>query len=386
MRKSIVLTLLAIPVFLGRAPASPDDPEITTSEVLEVSEISADGWRAIRKGLDWLARQQREDGSFVANVGYKRNYDYVVENANVGHVGITALAGMAFLAGGNVPGRGRYGPNVEKAVDYLLSCVNSDGMITANKSRMYSHAFGTLFLAEVYGMSRDARLKEALEAAVKFTWSSQNPVGGWRYAPFDRDSDMSITVCQVMALRAARNAGIRVPKESIDRAVNYVLMSANTDPGDENGSFEYQYRPNDPSPTRSTFALTAAGLATLYMAGLYTDEDVRKHIEQHRISRFLRRDPPPRIEPILKYLEETFDDRPGAFFFYYGHYYAVQAMFIAGGDRWDKYFRRVQDELVKHQNRSEGFWPVHSVGNVYSTAVACLILQVPYRYLPIFTR
>ena len=377
------LAIAALLAILVAAPGLAHDGNIP-----KVAELSEQGARAIRRGLAWLAAHQNENGSWDANVGFKRNDDYIVESSGeVGHPGITALAGMAFLAGGNVPGRGKYGKNVEAAVAYLIRCVNADGMITANGTRMYSHAFGTLFLAEVYGMTRDSRVKPALEMATQFTFKCQNALGGWRYAPLDRDSDMSITVCQVMALRAARNIGIRVPKESIDRAVNYVLMSANTAPDQQEGSFQYQYRANEfVGNSRSTFALTAAGLATLFMAGIYSNDDILEHIREHGIARFLRRDPPPRIEKMLAYISETYPPRKNHFYFFYGNYYAVQAMFIAGGPEWEEYFRRVQDDLVRLQQKEDGSWPVLEIGDTFSTAVACIVLQVPYRYLPIFTR
>ncbi len=384
----LVAALLLIPV-LGVSPAASEEPAADPApRGPQVREISEQGQEAIAKGLAWLAERQQEDGSWKANVGYKLNSDYRLTAAQTGHPGVSALAGMAFLAGGNIPGRGRYGRNVELLVKYLISCITADGMISDHGTRMYSHAFATLFLAEVYGMTRDAELKNALEKATAFTWKCQNENGAWRYAPYAQDSDMSITVCQVMALRAARNIGIRVPKESIDKAVNYVLLSANTDPRDTStfGSFKYQYRRQDVIPTRNSFALTAAGLTTLYSAGLYTDQDILDHIRKHKLTRFLRGEPAPKIRPILKYLRDTYGSTPRRHYFYfYGNYYAVQAMFIAGGDAWERYFTSVQYDLVNSQE-SDGHWPIDKVGDVFSTAAACLILQIPYRYLPIFQR
>jgi hypothetical protein len=384
------LPILAALLLAGVAarPARPDEarPEARPTP-LTARELTEEGRNAIVRGLAWLAGQQQANGSWIANVGFKRNDDYVVTKADTGHPGVTALAGMAFLAGGHVPGRGIYGDNVKGAVRYVLSTVNDDGMITANGTRMYSHAFGTLFLAEVYGMTRDAEVRRALQKATQFTWQCQNEVGGWRYVPFDRDSDMSITVCQVMALRAARNVGIRVPKESIDRAVNYVLMSANTGSHPDAGSFRYRWRPDDDAPTRSTFSLTAAGLATLFMAGLYTDEDILAHIRKNRIERFTRAQAAPRISQILTYLDRRYGTtKRNHYYFFYGNYYAVQAMFIAGGKWWEDYFARVQADLVRAQRTGDGSWPIAGVGDTYATACACIILQVPYRYLPIFER
>jgi len=397
-RAVIILPLVLVALVLaGPAAQSADVPEPKKAPAKKtpgltrpkVKELSAEGVEAIRKGLAWLARNQNKDGSWTADVGYKLNEGYVVEKQRTGHPGVTALAGMSFLAGGHLPGRGKYGERVRDAVRFILKCVNSDGMITKNRSRMYSHAFGTLFLAEVYGMTRDAEVRKALNKAAQFTFKCQNKAGGWRYAPYAQDSDMSITVCQVMALRAARNIGIRVPKESIERAVNYVLESANTRQGPENGSFQYQYRQQNQIPTRNSFALTAAGLATLYMAGLYSDQDIEKHIRKNKISRFIGARRAPKIETILDYITRTYSTthrmHSRKYFYFYGNYYAVQALFTRGGERWQRYFKRLQGHLVAMQEQ-DGAWPIYHVGKAYSTASATLILQVPYRYLPIFER
>jgi prenyltransferase beta subunit len=381
------LLLLAAGAFLLPAPVRSEEGAALSGGP-EVTELSEHGRAAIVRGLAWLAGNQEPSGAFKANVGYKLNEGYVIQHDGVPHVGVTALAGMAFLAAGHVPGRGKYGAQVEGAIRYILSCVSDDGMIADHDSRMYSHAFATLFLSEVYGMTRDSTVKTALEKATEFTWKCQNRTGGWRYVPYAPDSDMSITVCQMMALRSARNIGIRIPKETIERAVNYVLMSAHTDPFDFPGSFDYQWRSENPIQTRTSFALTAAGLATLYSAGLYTDADILEHIRKHRIDRFLRGDDaPPRIETILRHVRNTYRTTPTRhYFFYYGNYYAVQAMFVAGGKDWEEYFSRVQADLVDMQE-DDGHWPIDvPVGDAYATASACLILSIPYRYLPIFQR
>ena len=93
---------------------------------------------------------------------------------------------------------------------------------------MYSHGFATLFLAECYGMSKRTELRDKLSLAVKLIVNSQNKEGGWRYYPKKEDADISVTVCQVMALRAAHNAGIHVPKETIDRARRLRAKAART--------------------------------------------------------------------------------------------------------------------------------------------------------------
>ncbi len=335
-------------------------------EVVERTE------RAAQRGLDYLRDAQAADGSWRADVGFKLNERYETTataldqaRAGGGHVGVTSLAVIAFLAGGHVPGRGPYGDELERGVRYVLRCVDSeDGYATSHGTRMYSHAFATLCLAEIYGMTREAHLRGKLQDAVDLVVKSQNKAGSWRYLPFATDSDMSITVCQVQALRAARNVGLRVPRTTIERAIRYIKDSAIRE-GPEKGAFKYQPK----AITRSSFPLTAAGITALYGAGVYSDEHVARGLA------YLRRN--------LEFVGRTYRNH---YFYYYGHYYAVQAMFIAGGEHWEHYYPHVRDELLDRQ-RADGSWPNDvGPGPVFGTATACIILQIPLRYLPIFQR
>ncbi len=214
-------------------------------------EITPEMQKAVDRGIEFLKSQQQDDGSFGQD-RYGR------------HVGITALAALAFMGHGDMPGRGPNGVYVEKALDFVLNHVDPTGLIAADTSHgpMYGHGFAALFLAEIYGQSRDSRTREALVKAIRLIVGSQNEEGGWRYQPVSEDADLSVTICQVMALRAARNAGIKVPKQTIDRAVEYVKKCQNTD-----GGFRYMMHSGS-----SAFPRSAAGVATLYYAGVYEDQ------------------------------------------------------------------------------------------------------------------
>jgi len=352
---------------------------------------------AVEGALRWLAERQNRSGeakgSWNATLGFKINDGYRADPPHqppggLPHLGVTALAGMAFLAGGHLPGEGPYGDVVQDALDYVLDSVREDGYIIRNQTRMYSHAFSLLFLAEVYGMTGSPILRERLDRAVEFTYKSQNAAGGWRYAPLAPDSDMSITVCQVVALREARNIGIRVPKAVIDRALRYVMESAVTHPSQERGAFLYQHK--DVPFNRNSFALTAAGLTTIYQAGLYTDADVHRFCTQNGIGKT------PRISDCLRYLQQTYDavwmDYPDHYFYFYGNYYAAQAMYTRGGETWRSWYSMVRDHLLESAvpgvgaRGPEASWRARYVGDVFSTAIAAIILQVPKHYLPIFQR
>jgi hypothetical protein len=188
---------------------------------------------------------------------------------------------------------------------------------------------------------------------------------------------MSVAACQVLALRSARNIGIQVPVSTIDAAVSYVRKSSVRE-DDPDWSIHVQARPGDfryqpDLQSRATFALTAAGITILHGAGVYADADIEKGIE--------------RMKDQLGDFTKRYGKRvEGHYYFYYGHYYAVQAFHIVGGKSYRDYLRVVQAELLSMQ-REDGSWPNRTgPGTNYGTATACLILQIPKEYLPIFTR
>jgi hypothetical protein len=237
---------------------------------------------------------------------------------------------------------------------------------------MHGHGYATLALAEAYGMFGVRRgnddgapghqLGDALRRAVSCIESSQIGDGGWGYTPTEASHEGSITICQLQALRSARNAGIAVKSTTIHRAVDYVKKSQNDD-----GSFAYSH-----SERRSSVALTAAALATLNALGEYDSPVVKRGME---------------------YLSRNFEAslRVGEWY-YYGNTYAAQAFFQAHDPRlWDRFFPLLRDDLLAKQ-RDDGAWddpvgtPFKKYGAVYSTACALLILQIPFRYLPIFQR
>ena len=333
-----LLVVSALPVTGQDQPPPPMKP------VAMEAEYSIESRLAIENGLKYLAESQAPDGAF----GHLSHYG--------AHVGITGLAGLAFLSEGSTPGRGRFGGQVDRCLSFLLSHSSESGLITAESSHgpMYGHGFAALFLAEVYGMSHRPELREALRKAIRLIATTQNEEGGWRYQPVRADADISVTICQVMALRAARNAGIFVDKDIIDNAVEYVRKSQNPD-----GGFRYML-----SSGGSAFARSAAGVAALQYAGIYSGEEIERGLL------YLERFMPPKERTVGHY--------------YYGHYYAAQAMFLAGDAHWQRWWPAIRAELLEKQE-ANGSWRGQA-GDEYGTAMALIIFQMPNRLLPIFQK
>ncbi|MBY0312901.1 MAG: terpene cyclase/mutase family protein [Phycisphaerales bacterium] len=334
------------------APARPDGTKSAQNSAL-ANEITPELDLTIARGLEALAAEQDADGAFGSG-RYGKN------------IAVTALACLAFMADGHLPGRGKYGKHVERGLEFVLKNSTETGLLAADSTNgpMYGHGFATLFLGEVYGMTKGGgetkyatRVHEALIKACTLIQRSQNSEGGWRYNPVPYDADVSVTICQIMALRSARNAGIEVPKQVIDKAVEYVRLCQNPD-----GGFRYQGNPGTSAWPRS-----AAGVASLYYAGIYKDDAIDRGVRYLADSAFPGR-----------------GNMQGAHYFY-GHYYAVQSMYLAGGDQWARWWPAIRNELMDRQ-QADGSWPDPSVGPAYGTSMALIVLQMPKRFLPIFQK
>lgn len=333
---------------------APGQPRATAENAAMDGEMTPELNACVERGLAAVAAMQTEDGSFGIGPRYGKN------------VAVTALCCLALLGDGNIPGRGEYGEQVRKGLEFVLSASAETGLLSADAGNgpMYGHGFATLFLGEVYGMTQgggdtalSGRTHEALVKAVRLIERTQNAEGGWRYNPVPFDADVSVTICQVMALRSARNAGLEVPKETIDRAVEYVRKCQNPD-----GGFRYQLNQG-----MSAWPRSAAGVATLYYAGIYQDDAIEKG---------------------LRYLIERAlpgNDAESRLHYFYGHYYAVQTMYLSGGDKWAAWWPGIRQELIGKQN-PDGSWSDATAGTAYGTAMALIILQMPKRYLPIFQK
>lgn len=321
-----------------------------------VSDLQARSREALRRGLAWLARSQRARGAWVCDVGIKLNstyevYSSVVDQDDVGggHVGVSALACLAFVRSGSLPGRGEYARTVEKGLEYVLSCVKEDGYITDCRTDLYSHAFATIFLAEIYGATKRQDILEKLWLAIDVIAKGQSPSGGWRYLPFMQGADLSVTTCQLMALHAAIRNGVEVPKPTVDRAIRYVRSCAVKD-GNLRGGFRYLNV--ETARTRVTFPLTATAVAVLQDFAVPAGDEIRAGID---------------------FLERAARIEPEHFYFFYGHYYASRVMRTAGGLHWSWYRARVQQDLLAAQH-PDGSWE-DNVGPAFATAMATLILQ-----------
>lgn len=309
--------------------------------------------KSIQRGLDYLAKQQTAGGSFQTT-----------QDGSTYPVSMTSLAGIAFLANGNTPSRGPYADQVRKATEYVLSQAQENGLIAAgseNGRPMYGHGFSLLFLSSVFGMETDAKVRARIAKVVKdgilLTSSGQSVMGGWIYTPGGGDEG-SVTVTQMQGLRAAHNAGFTVPKGTIQNAVRYLELCQTPE-----GGIRYSY--NSGNDTR--LPISAAAITCLYSAGEYES---------------------PLAEECMEYVYGQFKKQKSGFrsgHSFYLNLYASQAFYQAGDEYWNSYFPGQRDSLIKSQT-SNGSWNGDGVGPVFGTSVALIVMQLPYKYLPIYQR
>lgn len=314
---------------------------------------------SVRKGLDYLARQQRKDGYWEANQGQYR-------------VAMTALAGTAMLAEGSTTNSGRYQKNIKSAVDYLVEMWNPKTGLIGYKNDFrytYGHGFSMLFLSQVYGEEEDKErreeLKKVLAKAVQFSGEAQTNRGGWGYVSAkdgNQFDEGSTCVTQVQGLRACRNAGIPVPKELIDKSRKYIKACTMPD-----GGIAYSFS----SRGSSRPAISAAAVAVMYSAGDEKSKSIKK---------------------MLKYCEKNVwpggGRRGGGFgggHFHYMHLYYSQIIYRKGDKQWEKYMKDIGKKILQSQSAS-GAWQGGHVGPIYTTAICATILQMDNGYLPIYQR
>ena len=343
VKRSLLFTILLF-AFLSKASAQ----EGNLRDAVKVDDKTD---TLIKSALKWLASKQLPNGAWGTAEEEQRH-----------PIAITGYTLMAFQASGQLPGEGEFGRNVTAGMQYLLDSTAPDG-IMGNRNDgqyMYGHGVASIALAELYGQTRSPTMRIKLEKIIRIIIASQNPEGGWRYRPIARDADISVTVLQVVALRAAKNAGLEVPQQTIDNAVKYVKRCYHP----QSGGFTYQPQ-RDPG-----FARTAAAIYSLQVCGLYEDPMVKRGAEY-----------------LLK------NNKNHDQWFTYGNFYAAPALYMLGGDSWKSWYGQMKDTLVKSATvkGDVAYWDGkldqgHSTGPTYCTAVYTMILAMPYHYIPLYQR
>ncbi len=310
--------------------------------------VPADVKMIYERGLAYLAKEQQPDGSWAG--GQQGG-------------GISGMCLMAFLAHGEDPNFGQYQLNIQRAIRNIIATQDAkSGFIPGS---MYHHGFATLGLAEAYGAVDDTLLwdggdankqrsiGEALELAVRCAITNQNTEGGWRYSPGSNDADTSVTGAVLMGLLAARNAGIEVPDQVIDKSLLYYQTMTTSE-----GSVGYSGAGSHGS------SMNRSAIATLVMA-IGKRKDWGKYTAaSHYIA------------------SQLHHQEPGYPFYF--RYYMAQALFQSDYEAWTKW-KGENTATLRNLQREDGHFDA-SHGPAYGTAMSLLSLALDYRYLPIYER
>jgi hypothetical protein len=336
---------LVLFISLASASAQPPNARIGEAVPRDVREL-------YDKGLQFLAKTQSENGDWTGG-----------EQGP----GITGLGLMVFLASGEDPNFGLYSNNVRRAVRSIIS--NQDGNTGYLGNSMYHHGFAMLALAEAYGAvddryvwpggKRPRSIGPALELAVRAAITSQkkNPLSAWRYSPAATDADTSVSGAILVGLLAARNAGIEVPDESINKAVKYYT------------------------------SMTAASGQVAYSGGIGGfDESLARISIATLVYALARRKDLPQFKATLGYLVSKleFTGRSGFGWEDYQRYYQAQALFQGDVEAWKKWNTLLIRQLKAAQQPDGSISGQH--GAAVGTSFSLLALALNYRFLPIYER
>lgn len=311
------------------------------------SQVPADVETIYQRGLAWLATSQAADGSW--------------KGGNEG-AGVDGICLMAFLACGEDPNYGRYSQVIRRAIRSIIQ--RQDQTTGYLPNSMYHHGFGMLALSEAYGTVDESTLWEggkakrsiaqALDLAIRCASTAQkkNRWGGWRYSPDATDADTSVTGAVLMGLMAARNAGMDVPDDTINTAMEYMRRSTGTD-----GSVAYS----------GGFGGMGGSMNLTAVASLVGAVSKSKGTDQYKAS--------------LKRLVENLENHESNGYTEYFNYYMAQALFQGDYNAWQKWNAAKVRELREKQHDDGSF-----ANGAYGTGMSLLALALNYRFLPIYER
>ena len=369
MFRHIVTTLVTTALLLSATPAMAEGEW----------EVTKEGETALRQGLRWLANNQGAAGNWGSN-----------------DLGLVGMGALAFMADGHSPGRGKLGRSAKRALDFMLNKAKPSGLLNISSSQrdMYNHGLATFVLGQAHGTTttRDRRLNKVLDRALKLIVNTQCNDGGWDYHARRKNAghDLSLAVMQAKALRSAVDSGLEVPPDVIDLAIRSVRQHY-APKGVSRSAPESQQRLVPGQFTygkgggSGTIAMAACGVVCLQEFGQYEDWRIEKNMQV--ITAAIQR---------LKKAKPRSGKLP---FDAYTLYYVGQALYQVGGDHWKKNYPILRDYLITSQIRSTGNATTNGMwldrgesggsrvggkaGYLYGTSVACFILAIPNRYLPI---
>ncbi|TWU35735.1 hypothetical protein Q31b_51700 [Novipirellula aureliae] len=319
---------------------------------------------AVSLGLEWLKRQQLQDGRWSLMGPYTDG----AQSEN--NVSATAMAMLAFMGAGSTHRSGQYKKELWQSVRWLVKQQDRQGFMAAqagDHEKMYAQAQAMIALCELYAMTGDSWIRPYAQASCDFACRAQSPEGGWRYRP-RFDSDTSVTGWFVMGLKSGEAAGLKVDRYIWPKVAKYLDSVSAKPENDYYSAVGYSYKVGDVA----TPSMTAEGLLCRQYMGL-----PRNTLGMRQGLGALADNHP------IDYRE------PNVYYWYY----ATQSLHHFGGPLWTKWNDKLKVELPAKQEmrgRERGSWsPQHDAwgrhaGRLYTTCFSLYCLEVYYRHMPLY--
>jgi len=349
--------------------------EVSKKKALKEYGGSDASEEAVQLALKWIVNHQLPDGGWdfdhTIGPGTHRNSPDpgTIKNSRIA---ATSMALLPLLGNGQTHRVGVYKDNVRAGLEFLMTKGKRQGRGISywekGGGQMYSHGLCSIVFCEAFAMTKDAKLAPYAQGTIWFIEDAQDPVGGgWKYKPRER-GDTSVVGWQVMALKSAKLSGLNINPgtwRGVDKFLNEV---SNT-----NGAF-YGYQAPPTGKTGGKGQTAIGLLCRMYMGW---DKDT------------------PGLKEGTEWLGSSGpsigNDGKGNMYY---NYYGTQLVKQYGGPLWTKWNTKMRDGLVNTQKKEgnmAGSWNFddghasEKGGRLYNTALACMTLEVYYRYLPIYT-
>ena len=346
----------------------------TKRDLLSKFGGSSDTEKAVSLALKWLAlHQDPQSGAWTLahNVVCKGQCDHPGER-RASFNAATGLALMCFLGAGQTHKEGEYKETVFKGLSFLISNMKFQqgqgswyvGSGSKGQDDMYAHGIACIAMCEAYGMTKDPALRDAAQAGINFIGTAQNSTtGGWHYAPQGL-GDTSVVGWQMMALKSGAMCGFSIDLDVVRKA-NYFLDQMSFDDG---ASYHYDFNSKNRKAGYNSSTTACAVLCRMY-SGMPKDH--------------------PSIQAAVAKFNSAGPSKSNTYY----NYYATQVMKQVGGKEWESWNVRMRGQLLATQTTTghaagSWFWDdghsTDSAGRLYTTCMATMILEVYYRYLPLY--
>jgi len=388
LRNTAIPSLLSITLLGASLAAAEEKPSAAMTGPCPAAATPLKGEdleASIRRGVEFLLVRQNKDGSWgsARNTKELNVYAPVPGAHQAFRTAVTSLCVMALLeSGGDYPGAIEA---VDRAETWLLENIpkvrRADGIAIYNN---WAHAYATQGLACLLtrrpgDAQRQAQRRKLLEEQIGMLQRYECVDGGWCYYDFEahtqRPSGSSISFVSatvLVALHAAKEAGVAVPEKPVERAVASIRRQRKPDFSYFYGEY-LKHRPMHPI-NRPMGSLGRSQACNLAMR-LWGDVEVTDAVVATWLDRLFARNcwlDAGRKRPIP---HESFAAIAG-YFYYYGHYYAARCIELLPPDQRSGYQDHLAQVLLHLQEKDGSWWdfPLYDYHQQYGTAFAVMSL------------